>query len=100
MSIGQMFQKQELDEIMNLFFSFKTETISHDQVYFLLEKMGIEVAQGALEEIMSKISDPVPQLVDIELFARTIALILEENNRLPDEALDQLENIEESVNED
>lgn len=43
MSIGQMFQQHELDEMLHQFAAFGSQTISHEQLIFLLNQMGIEV---------------------------------------------------------
>lgn len=53
-----------------------------------------------LPELMKKLLDPkdkVPEVVDFEFFVRIVAIILEENNKLPDEALGQNDEIEEEV---
>lgn len=61
--------------------------------------MILTIAQ-LLPDLISKVEPENPNVeVDFEIFARTVALILEDNNRLPDTELDRLaEEIEEDVN--
>lgn len=44
-----------------------------------------------IPDFISKIEPAVPDKIDFELFARTVALVLEENNKLPDHQLDTLQ---------
>lgn len=96
MSIQLMFQQEELEEMLKEFVSFGERTISHEQALLLLEQMGIEVEPEALPEFLSKIDEEIPSQLDFELFARTVAIILEENNKLPDDALQDIDE-EESI---
>jgi hypothetical protein len=43
-----------------------------------------------IPDFLSKIEPNVPEKIDFELFARTVALVLEENNKLPDHALETI----------
>ena len=98
MSIAQMFQKEELNEMLLEFSKIGESSISHEQLLYLLEVIGIEIDPSLLPDFISKITQEVPSSVNFELFVRTVAIILEENNKLPDEALDEFE-IEEEIEE-
>jgi hypothetical protein len=54
-----------------------------------------------IPEFLSKIEPSVPEKIDFELFARTVALVLEENNKLPEHALEAInDEIEQDEEED
>lgn len=95
MGIAQMFQKAEVEEMLNQFCAYGGGPIAPEQVLVLLEKMGIELEPEKLPEFVSKIVDEMPASLDFELFARTVAVILEENNKLPEELVDEYDREEE-----
>lgn len=107
MSIGHMFLPNELETMRNLFSSVSEWTITAEQLHYLLDQMGIEVDRSLgpnpasfIPEFLSKIEPSVPDKIDFELFARTVALVLEENNKLPDHEMDALQEEEETEEEE
>ncbi len=95
MGVAQMFQKAEVEEMLNQFYVYGGGPIAHEQVLILLERMGIEVEPDRLPDFVSKVADLVPASLDFDLFARTVAVILEENNKLPEEMVDDYDREEE-----
>ena len=48
--------------------------------------------------MISKITGgDVPKEIDFELFVRTVAIILEENNKLPDDAIEEMSDDEYEI---
>lgn len=95
MGIAQMFQKAEVEEMLNQFCVYGGGPIAAEQALLLLERMGIEIEPEKLPEFVGKVVDQVPPVLDFELFARTVAVILEENNKLPEELVDDYDREED-----
>jgi hypothetical protein len=95
MSLHIMFEHDEITKMIEEFKYFGETTIRDQDMITLLEKIDIEIDIQTLRELIKKVSpeDQSFDNIDFEVFARTVALILDENNRLheQDERSEDLE---------